>query len=120
MAYTQVNVVNTSIAGARTDAQGTAGSAGGAGTGLSFSNDGHVALLLEETLGGTPSVVVEGGISSIDGLSVGDKTYALVANQTLIVGPFPVETYNQPTSNLVQINFTGGGETGASVLPIRI
>ena len=49
--YTQVTPLNIARSGVRTDGQGTAGESGGDGTGLSFSNDGAIFLILENKIG---------------------------------------------------------------------
>ena len=117
MAYTDVTVVKSTTAGVRHDGQGTAGAAGGDGTGLSFSNDGHTILLLENTAGNTPAVVIKTG-ATVGGLAVADVTVTMVANQDKVVGPFPVNIYN--TGTIVQMYFSGGNETELQVLPVRI
>lgn len=119
MGYTQVNVTNVTRSAPRYDGQGTAGESGGSGTGLKFSNDGKVFLLLENTAANTPIVNIESG-GTIDGLDIADIAITMVASQNRIVGPFPVGTFNQPSSTFVQINFSGGNETDVEVFPMKL
>ena len=117
MAYTQVNVTDVTRAGVRVDAAGTAGAAGGDGTGLSFSNDGSVYLHLENTAANTPSVVIKSA-KTFGGYAVADQTIAMVASQDKITGTFPTDIFNTSTG-LVQMYFSGGNETQVLVLPLR-
>jgi hypothetical protein len=117
MAYTQINVVKLGAA-ARTDAQGTAGVAGGDGTGLSFSNDGQTALEFENTGANTPSVVIKTG-GTADGLAIADVTIPMVANQTWGYGKMKTDVYNT-SSGLVEIYFTGGNEVDILVRAYQI
>ena len=117
MAYTQVDVTDITRAGVRVDGQGTAGVAGGDGTGLSFSNDGSIYLILENTGANTPNVVLKTA-QQIGGLDVADITIAMVANQDQVTGTFPTDMFNTSTG-LLQMYFTGSNETDVQVLPIR-
>lgn len=112
MGYTQKGVNAPGPAGTRIDNITTdAGVAGGAGTGLKYSNDGHVMFALVNTAANTPNVVIEGGI--LRGQSVDDITIAMPANGVKIVGPYPPDLYSQ--GGFIQMNFTGGNETDMAV-----
>jgi hypothetical protein len=117
MAYTQVNVTDITRAGVRVDAAGTAGVAGGDGTGLSFSNDGAVYLHLENTSTNTPNVILKTA-KTVGGLAVADITIAMVSSQDQITGTFPTDLFNTSTG-LLQMYFSGGNETEVLCLPFR-
>jgi hypothetical protein len=117
MAYTQINVTKLGAA-ARYDGQGTAGVAGGDGTGLSFSNDGRTALQLENSGAGTPSVVIKTA-GTAGGLAIADVTITMVANQDQEYGAMDPDIFNT-SSGLVEMYFTGGNETDVLVRAIKI
>jgi len=121
MAYVNVNATSITTAGIRIDGQGTAGSAGGEGTGLKFSNDGNTVLSLENTGANTPNVVIVTG-GTKGGYAVADQTIAMVANQNQFAGPWPKSTFDQPGSDAgyVYIYFTGSNEADVLVLPVKI
>lgn len=117
MAYTAITVTDVARSGVRYDGQGTAGASGGDGTGLSFSNDGTVILLLENTAGNTPSVTIKSP-QTVGGYAVADQTIAMDANQDKITGRFPPTLFNTSTG-IVQMFFTGSNETELKVMAIR-
>lgn len=117
MAYTQVAVTDITRSGVRVDAAGTAGAAGGDGTGLSFSNDGATYLHLENTNTNTPSVVIKTA-ATLGGYAVADQTVTMVASQDQLTGTFPTNLFNTSTG-LVQMYFSGSNETQVLVLPFR-
>ena len=117
MAYTQVNITTITRSGVRVDAAGTAGIAGGDGTGLSFSNDGSVYLHLENTSTNTPSVVIKSA-RTVGGYAVADQTIAMVSSQDQITGRFPTDIFNT-SAGLVEMYFSGSNETEVKVLPFK-
>jgi hypothetical protein len=109
MAYTEITVQPSGTT-FRSDGQGTAGVAGGEGTGLKFRNDGNVRLYLENTGANTPNVVIGTG-SAPAGQAVEDLTIAMVANQDQITKVFPTNPFNAAADpQFVNVWFTGGNE----------
>lgn len=116
MAYTAIAVTTVTQGGTRYDGQGTAGVAGGQGTGLSFPNNGRTVLLLENTAANTPVVNIETS-GTTGGLAIADVAITMVANQDQVVGPFQKSIFDN-SSGSVQINFTGSNETDVQILAI--
>lgn len=112
MAYTPVARTPRTRNGTRLDNISTGtGVAGGAGTGLSFSNDGHQMLYVYNIAANTPSVVVlASGQFSGAALTTGNETRAAVDSEHFIMGPFPPELFNDSEGNIL-VYFTGGNET---------
>lgn len=87
------------------------GVAGGAGTGLKFSNDGHQFLHVSNTGVGTPTVVVLASGRHLGApLTTANETRVTESGEKLIMGPFPTALFNDSDGN-VRVYFTGGDET---------
>jgi hypothetical protein len=112
MAYTQVAKTPRTRNGTRLDNISTGtGVAGGAGTGLAFSNDGHQFLYVNNTGANTPSVVVVASGNYLGAaLTTANETRAAVANEDFVMGPFPPELFNDALGN-INVYFTGSNET---------
>lgn len=116
-AYTEITVQSPGTGG--TDLDETAGVSGGTGTGLKFQNDGQTYIQIIEVSAGTPNVIVESnGTFRGVALTANNQTIATTANGIKIAGPFDPELFND-SNGFVRLNFTGGGETGATVAAFR-
>jgi hypothetical protein len=112
MAYTLVARTPRTRNGTRIDNLTTGtGAAGGAGTGLSFSNDGHQFLHVSNTGVGTPAVVVlASGQFRGAALTTANETRVTVSGEKLIMGPFPPEIFNNSDGE-IDVYFTGSDES---------
>ena len=120
MAYTAVNVTKISAAGYRVDNVGTAGVAGGAGTGHKFSNDGHVFVHVHNTSTNAPNAVfLASGTFKGEALTVANETVAMASGVDKICGPFNPDLFNDADGN-VNIYYTGSNEDELKINPLRL
>lgn len=120
MAYTAISRTKVTKAGVRFDNIGSAGVAGGAGTGYKFSNDGTVLLFINNTSVNAPNcVVLASGTFKGVALTADNKTIAMASGTKYIAGPFEPEIFND-SAGMVNIYFSGSNETDLKVVPFNV
>ncbi len=94
----------------------TAANAGGD----SFPNNGHVGLLVENTSGGSLSVVAAAPNPDNFGVvaAAHDRTMTVAAGKTILFPPFSESQFND-SNGRVQLTYPGG-VTGLKVRPIYV
>lgn len=69
-------------------------------------NNGRVVLIANNATGGSLNVtVVTGG--TVGGLAIADQVIAVAAGATRLLGPFPVDTFNQPGTSTLHVDVSG-------------
>ena len=104
----------------RLDNIGTAGVAGDAGTGISFSNTGNETVIMHNSGAATPTfVILASGVFKGAPLDESnDITQACVASADYYIGRLDPDIYNN-ASGLVLIYFSGGNETDLKITAWR-
>jgi hypothetical protein len=86
----------------RTGLATSGGAAATATTGDTFPNDGNTLLVIANGSASpiTASITIN---QKVDGVTPAAKTVAIAASTTVVVGPFPPATYNDPATSLVTV-----------------
>ena len=108
MATTNVAVTQLTRAGVSCLAAGWTAAASGDGN--SFYNTGNEIVILDNAGAATDVVATFVTPGTVDGLAIANQTYALAANDRLIVKPFPPSIYNATgatDTNKVTVTWAG-------------
>jgi len=81
-----------------------------------FQNSGKTILLVENGSGGELTVTVVTP-STVDGLAVSDRTVTVANGAKKVIGPFPVNVYNDSDNN-VTVNFSATSSVTCMALRI--
>lgn len=97
----------------------------GASGGNKFVNDGRVFAEVENIDGGSSRdvIFVTPGTVSAAALAIADLTIAVPLSSIVVIGPFPMGTFNQKSGadkGLVYINYDSGNETDLKVRLYRL
>jgi hypothetical protein len=84
--------------------------------GHSFNNGGKEFLHIKT--GGTGCVVTMSIPGTVDGQAIADRTYTIGTNSERMIGPFPVDVYEQPGSSDAWVDFDS--VTSVTIAAIRL
>lgn len=88
--------------------------------GVSFVNTGTEMVYLENTSASDVTITIQTG-KTVDGLAVTDRTITLqetgTAGDIQLVGPFPIDYYNQGTGGLVYVD--AGTDAVAKIIAFK-
>ena len=82
--------------------------------GNKFSNDGRMFLHVKNG-GGSPINVTIQTPGTVDGLAITDQVVAVTNAEERMIGPFPVEIYNQ-SDRMVYVDYSGVTTVTVAVL----
>ena len=84
--------------------------------GVEFENNGRVMLMLRSAEATQDATVVITTPATFFGYAVTDETFTLAAQDTMVIGPFPPNVFNDSSGNVTVVAVEGAGAGTAIVI----